>query len=59
MAEVGTKPDFNILEIHIRCHRFPLEVHLSPPWGLKKDLLKEMTHELNLEDMSRIREGKR
>ena len=40
-------------------HRFPLEVHLSPPWGLKKDYLKEMTHELNLEDMSRIREGKR
>lgn len=36
-----------------------MEVHLSPPWGLKKDYLKEMTHELNLEDMSRIREGKR
>lgn len=36
-----------------------MEVHLSPTWGFKKDCLKEMTHELNLEDMHRIREGKK
>lgn len=36
-----------------------MEVHLSPTWGFKKDRLKEMTHELNLEDVCRIREGKK